>query len=124
MVYTDPSAVPSFVRFKLGGDRGQCQNCGLRTKTERHSYAMISGFSLVANAPSGLELVSALVRGTGEECDQTRAGRRQSDGVKLQYPFLAKGQNLLCGGYIAVHEFSSERPAQFLSLYLAELRKE
>ena len=33
--------------------------------------------------------------GTGKECDQTRAGRRQSDGVKLQYPFLAKGLNLL-----------------------------
>ena len=33
--------------------------------------------------------------GTGEECDQTRAGRRQSDGVKSPYPFLAKGQNLL-----------------------------
>ena len=29
--------------------------------TKRHAYAIISGFSLVANAPSALELASALV---------------------------------------------------------------
>ena len=95
MVNTDPSVVPSFVR--LGADRGQkmWSQESESGQTKKAPYAIISGFSLVVNAPSGLELVLALEWSTGEESDQTRGGRRQSDGVKLQYPFLAKGRNLL-----------------------------
>ena len=76
MVNTDPSLVHSFVR--LGSNRGQCQKCGLRSRSQdrrkRHPYAIISGFLLVVNAPSGLELVSALEWSTGEEkrSDQKR----------------------------------------------------
>ena len=99
MVNTVPSAVPTFLRLRLGGDHGQCQKCGLRSRSQdrrkRHPYAIISGSSLVVNAPSGLELVSALEWSTGEESDQARRRRRQSDGVKLQYPFLVNGRDLL-----------------------------
>ena len=61
VVYTDSYVVPN---LGLGGDRGQCpsQTCGLRTMIKRHAYAIISGFSLVVNTPSALELASALVR--------------------------------------------------------------
>lgn len=62
VIYTDTSPDLGFSVFR--SDRRfniHCQRCSLGTKTKRDTYASRSGFSLVVNAPSALELASALV---------------------------------------------------------------
>ena len=112
VVYTDSSADPGFSAFR--SDRGfnsQCQKCCLGTKTITDPYASKSGFSLVVNAPSALELASALVRALEKNAISHAQG-----GANLmmgKYPFLAKKLDSPRGYYSTVRKISAGRPAQF-----------